>query len=273
MLALVQIRRTQHLFPIRPYLPLLITALEDTDSNVRDCARQSVVELFTGPGVSDAARADLKKEMTKKNVRKQIAETVLQRVLSGSTGGGDSVPQSESSSETGVDERSSKKEYVPPSMRLAGLSNGKPAGTTSNTPTPMGRTVSQSAMGSGSRPQSRAAIVTSGATTPTAEVVAASSSSDVPIVYVRIRISWMNDMLLIFSQVASSKDLETEFADMLKAFDGKETEHNWAPRERAIVRIRGMLKGEVHVRFGETFFANLKSILDASAKTVRSFVL
>lgn len=53
-------------FPLRPYLPLLVELLEDSDSNVREVARQSVVELFTGPTVTDAARADLKKEMAKK---------------------------------------------------------------------------------------------------------------------------------------------------------------------------------------------------------------
>ena len=66
ILTLVHIRRVHHLFPLRPYLPHLVDALEDTDSTVRECARQSVVELFTGPGVTDTARADLKKEMAKK---------------------------------------------------------------------------------------------------------------------------------------------------------------------------------------------------------------
>ena len=86
ILTLVHIRRTHHLFPLRPYLPHLIDALEDTDPAVRECARQSVVELFTGPGATDAARADLKKEMTKKGVRKTIVDGVLSKVLSGSAG-------------------------------------------------------------------------------------------------------------------------------------------------------------------------------------------
>jgi CLIP-associating protein 1/2 len=85
MTALVQIRRTHHLFPIRPYLSLLLDSLEDSDPSVRECAKTSVVELFTGPGVTDGARADLKKEMTKKNVRKQIAEAVIGQVAARSS--------------------------------------------------------------------------------------------------------------------------------------------------------------------------------------------
>ena len=50
---------------------------------------------------------------------------------------------------------------------------------------------------------------------------------------------------------------------------GKETEHNWAAREKAILRVRGMLKGEVHERYPETFVQGLKNgFIDASLKTV-----
>ncbi|EIN10669.1 hypothetical protein PUNSTDRAFT_142631 [Punctularia strigosozonata HHB-11173 SS5] len=250
MLVLVRIRRAHHMFPIRPYLPLLISALEDTDSTVRECARQSVVELFTGPGITDAARTDLKKEMTKKNVRKQIAESVLQRVLSGSTSERAVTPHSDrGGSDTGSDPHPAK-DYVPPSMRLVGVSNGRPTSASSNRPAPIGRTVSQPAV----RPQSRAAPGPPAVPTPAAsEPVQTSSGSEVPVVY-----------------IASSKDLETELTSMLSAFEGKETEHNWAPRERAIIRIRGMLKGDVHLRYAETFLAHLKSIIDASFKTLAS---
>lgn len=50
---------------------------------------------------------------------------------------------------------------------------------------------------------------------------------------------------------------------------GKETEHNWADRERSINRIRGMLKGEAHLKYPDTFFACLKEgMIDKSFKTV-----
>ena len=45
---------------------------------------------------------------------------------------------------------------------------------------------------------------------------------------------------------------------MQKSFDGKETEHNWADRDRAIQRVRGMLKGDVHIRYTDAFLACLK---------------
>lgn len=52
---------------------------------------------------------------------------------------------------------------------------------------------------------------------------------------------------------------------------GKETEHNWGPRERALVRIRGMLRGQVFATQSEAFAAGLKNgILEGITKTVRA---
>jgi CLIP-associating protein 1/2 len=70
-------------------------------------------------------------------------------------------------------------------------------------------------------------------------------------------------------QIASARDLETEFAKMLPHFEGKETEHNWTPREKAVVRIRGMLQGEAHKQYPEAFLAGMKGgIFDGVSRTV-----
>lgn len=52
---------------------------------------------------------------------------------------------------------------------------------------------------------------------------------------------------------------------------GKETEHNWAARDQAIQRVRGMLKGDVHIRYPEPFLAALKDgFISWSTKTVHN---
>ncbi|KII95772.1 hypothetical protein PLICRDRAFT_48721 [Plicaturopsis crispa FD-325 SS-3] len=235
ILTLVHIRRAHHLFPIRPYLPQLVDALEDTDAHVRECARQSVVELFTGPGVSDAARADLKKEMTKKGVRKTIVDGVLSKVLAGA-----SYPQSEGS-ENG--DAAGPKAYVPPSLALQGR---RPTGGTNAGG--IARTVSHGSVRDLSRPASRAAG------SPPMPPPPETSGPDVRPVY-----------------IASTRDLEHEFEGMIKAFEGKETEHNWLAREQSIQRVRGMLKGDVHVRYTDVLLACLKeSFIKDSLKALAS---
>ncbi|KAI0637821.1 clasp N terminal-domain-containing protein [Trametes polyzona] len=237
ILVLVHIRRTHHMFPLRPYLPYLVDALEDTDGAVRECARQSVVELFTGPGVTDAARTDLKKELAKKNVRKTIVDSVLTKVLSGGTGPSTPGSRSDAGSENGDGAAASKER--PGAAASSGASS-----------VPVSRTVSQGNVREMSRPASRAAAMT-----PSSEVApAAGGGTDVKPVY-----------------IASSRDLENEFASMLKPFEGKETEHNWMPREQAIQRVRGMLKGDVLDRYPDTFLHGLKNgFIEASLKTLAS---
>jgi hypothetical protein len=158
MLTLVQLRRNHHLFPVRPYLPLLIDALEDSDANVRECAKQSVVELFTGPGVTDGARADLKKEMTKKAVRKGIVEWVLAKVSTG--GAGVTVSSLPPTPTEGTDNEEggvqAKKEYVPPSLALMG--RRPTVGTGVPGPSHSTRSASSSTFVP-SRPESRGPVV------------------------------------------------------------------------------------------------------------------
>ncbi|KAG6833770.1 hypothetical protein H0H87_001202 [Tephrocybe sp. NHM501043] len=245
ILTLVHIRRAHHQFPIRPYLSLLVDCLEDTDAHVRDCARQSVVELFTGPGVNDGARADLKKEMTKKGVRKTIVDGVLSKFLGVSVNGG-----SREGSENGDAMNTKPKEYIPPSLVLQG--RRPTAGSGSQTGVPS-RTASHGSIKDASRPSSRAAM-SPPLPGPSVPTTPPNESSDIQPVY-----------------IASAKDLENEFASMLKPFEGKETEHNWSAREQAILRVRGMLKGDVHIRYPDTFITVLKEgFIQWSLKTLAS---
>ncbi|KAI9448289.1 clasp N terminal-domain-containing protein [Lactarius indigo] len=245
ILTLVDIRRAHHLFPIRPYLPVLVGTLEDSDSAVRETAKTSVVVLFTGPGVSDAARADLKRELAKKGVRKTIVDTVLAKVLGSdntSTAAGEGVeaangPQSQVTA---------KREYIPPSLALQAQKAAGGSDILASGPSTVSRMVSYGSVKEPSRPASRTAM----ASPPPSS---GDTTANVQAVY-----------------VASSKDLDAEFTEMLKSFDGKETEHNWAPRDRAVTRVRGMLKGDVHVRYSEAFVSHLKPFIDASLKTLAS---
>ncbi|KAK2466497.1 hypothetical protein APHAL10511_002139 [Amanita phalloides] len=245
ILTLVTIRRSHPTFPMRPYLSLLVDCLEDTDPHVRDCARQSIVQLFSGPGVTDAARADLKKEMTKKGVRKTIVDSVLMKLLNNTTPA--SAPVSLEGSENG--ESSAPKEYIPPSVMLQGR---RPRVGSQNASSRTGEHVRSNSQGSAnelsSRPASRSAMASPPAPSPTSE------NSEIRPVF-----------------VASSRDLENEFASMIKPFEGRETEHNWGARDQAITRVRGMLKGGVYQRFSDTFIALLKDgFIQWSLKTLTS---
>ena len=90
ILVISAIRRLNESFPLRPFVPLLVQTLQDSDGSVRECSRKNIISIFTGSSVSDIAKADLKKELEKQNVRKTITEDVLCSVLA-SKGGVDST--------------------------------------------------------------------------------------------------------------------------------------------------------------------------------------
>ncbi|KAG8747226.1 suppressor of tub2 mutation [Ceratobasidium sp. 414] len=255
--CLVMIREAYPGFPLRPYVSRSVELLEDGDGSVRDSARTAVITLFSAPGVTDAARADLKNEMSKRGVRKAIVEAVLSKLV----GTGIARAGSVAGSDSGVNTDS---EVLP----RAGTSTGRrPVGT------PVARTVSvTSAAGSTSaaeRPLSRQDDAPASSSPVTLSIPAtplptgmksaegggiSATSADIPTVF-----------------IASARDLEHEMEKMLPFFEGKETEHNWAGRERSIIAIRGLVKGGVHTRYPDVFLEGLKNgVLDGVAKALAS---
>jgi CLIP-associating protein 1/2 len=133
---------------------MLVGTLEDSDSTVRETAKTSVVILFTGPGASDAARADLKRELAKKGVRKTIVDAVLTKVL-GSDNAGTAAGEGSEAPGAPQSQVATKKEYIPPSLALQAQ---KTIGGSAPGPSTTSRTASYSSVKESSRPDSRAAV-------------------------------------------------------------------------------------------------------------------
>ncbi|CAE7123154.1 unnamed protein product [Rhizoctonia solani] len=255
--CLATIRETHPKFPLRPYVTLSVELLEDGDGSVRDAARTAVISLFSAPGITEAARTDLKNEMSKRGVRKTITDAVLNKIAAASGLPGKNIAGSDSGMGTDVEV-----------LSRPGTSMGRrPVGT------PIARTVSiTSATGSANgveRPLSRqeetskppsSSVTISIPPGPSVDVKSAdgtgasASSTDIPSVF-----------------IASGRDLENEMEKMLPFFQGRETEHNWADRERSVVTIRGIIKGGVYSRYPDVFIEGLKSgVLDGVLKALAS---
>lgn len=181
ILTLVDIRRAHHLFPIRPYLPILVGTLEDSDSTVRETAKTSVVVLFTGPGVSDAARADLKRELAKKGVRKTIVDSVLAKVL-GSDNAGTTAGEGIEAADVPPSQMTAKKEYIPPSLALQAQKAAGGSDILAPGSSAVSRMASYGSVKEPSRPASRTAM--SSPTPPSG----GDTTANVQAVYVRTRL-------------------------------------------------------------------------------------
>ncbi|WVW80419.1 hypothetical protein I302_102400 [Kwoniella bestiolae CBS 10118] len=193
---------------LKGWLGVLVDLLEDSDGNVREQAKETVVALLSPASTPPAARSELKKLLLARNVRKTISNDIIARVLGGGGGSG-----AES-----------------------------------------GRSTPANVLSSGIDTQREEVAVNGRSGTATPALSVGGAGDEVEIVY-----------------IASPHDLSNELAAMLPHFEGKETEQNWAPREKAVVRIRGMLRGGVWPKFSDAFIQGLKGgILEGVSRTIVS---
>lgn len=68
----------------------------------------------------------------------------------------------------------------------------------------------------------------------------------------------------------SAREVEDMFRDMLPHFEGKESEQNWMPRDKNIMKLRRVLKGNAPNEFHIAFMAGIKSTIDGMLKVANS---
>ena len=70
--------------------------------------------------------------------------------------------------------------------------------------------------------------------------------------------------------IESHRDLEETFREMHPYFEGKESEQNWLKREKSILKLRKITKGNALQDFATVYLAGIKGLLDGILKTVNS---
>jgi CLIP-associating protein 1/2 len=70
--------------------------------------------------------------------------------------------------------------------------------------------------------------------------------------------------------INSVRELEDMFREMQMHFEGRESEQNWIPREKSMLRLRRVLKGNVLDDYSVQFLAGVRTILDGILKCVTS---
>ncbi len=72
------------------------------------------------------------------------------------------------------------------------------------------------------------------------------------------------------TMVTTQRELDETFRDMHGYFEGRENEGNWMQREKSILRLRKLTKGNVLRDYPTVFLAGIKSALDGILKCVNS---
>lgn len=70
--------------------------------------------------------------------------------------------------------------------------------------------------------------------------------------------------------VHSQRALEEHFRDMQPHFEGKESEHNWLSRDKSVLRLRRLTKGNAPIDFHQAFVSGVRGMLDGVLKVANS---
>ena len=70
--------------------------------------------------------------------------------------------------------------------------------------------------------------------------------------------------------IENHRDLEETFREMHPHFEGKESEQNWLKREKSILKLRKITKGNALQDFTTVYLTGIKELLDGILKTINS---
>ncbi|KAI9672549.1 MAG: suppressor of tub2 mutation [Caeruleum heppii] len=72
------------------------------------------------------------------------------------------------------------------------------------------------------------------------------------------------------SYVNTQRELEEVFRDMQPCFEGRESEGNWIAREKSVIKLRRITKGNAIQDYYTPYLAGIKTLLDGILKAVNS---
>ncbi|KAK5175586.1 suppressor of tub2 mutation [Saxophila tyrrhenica] len=196
--------------PFKSYTQAMVARLEDADGNVRETAKQTIIELFTN--APDGAKADLRKQMKAFSVRHSIESQVLAHIGPGGSSNASSRPQT--AGQQAEADMTASTRSLPTLDHVAHFAE---------------------------------TINSEEAKPPPPETV---------------------PMDPIYVQ--SKSELDETFRNMLPYFEGKETEQNWTPRDKSVLKLRRMTKGNAPSEFHQVYMAGIKSMVDGILKVANS---
>ncbi|OAX81560.1 hypothetical protein ACJ72_04094 [Emergomyces africanus] len=242
----------------RTYVPSLVACLEDADSGVRETAKATVIDLFQN--APPRALSDLRKQLQSHNVRKSITNSILSNI------GVDQELSSSMQSQPRCDvlrpgssfssHRSQEPQRPNSVLSARSFSNGE---TTSKEAS----LASDSIYGDAPKPPRvdppprRDAVLSHSGSIESFPAVAGNPEI--------VEAETIDPLYL-----NSYRDLDEIFREMLPHFEGRESEQNWSLREKSVLKLRRITKGNAPTDFQQNYLAGIKSLLDGILKAVNS---
>ena len=103
-----------------------------------------------------------------------------------------------------------------------------------------------------------------------AHLLGSSTAGDPPLDAPPMSVSEQEAVHLDPLYIENHRDLEEMFREMHPYFEGKESEQNWLKREKSVLKLRKITKGNALQDFASIYLAGIKGLLDGILKTVNS---
>ncbi|KKZ65297.1 hypothetical protein EMCG_08813 [[Emmonsia] crescens] len=241
----------------RTYVPSLVACLEDADSGVRETAKATVIDLFHN--APPRALSDLKKQLQSHNVRKSITNSILSNIgvdqeLSSSV---QSLPRSDilRPGSSFSSHRSQEPQRPNSVLSVRSYSNGETASKEASM-------ASDSVHGDAPKPPRgdpprRDAVLSHSVSIESFPAVTGNPEI--------VEVETVDPLYL-----NSHRELDEIFREMLPYFEGRESEQNWILREKSILKLRRITKGNAPTDFQQNYLVGIKSLLDGILKTANS---
>ncbi|KAL1969366.1 hypothetical protein VTN77DRAFT_9559 [Rasamsonia byssochlamydoides] len=240
----------EHGLLFRAYVPSLVACLEDADSGVRETAKSTVIELFQN--APSRAKSDLKKQLAAHNVRKSIATAILSSLGLADQDMSSSLNSSRSETRRPPSSFSNHRPDPPrPNSVLSSRSQGH-GETGKDEPEPPKQRPG-TAKGEPARPGGLLHSDSVDSLAASADATAEGEGEKIEPLF-----------------VSSNRELDEIFRNMLPHFEGRETEQNWIPREKSILTLRRLTRGNAPQAYSQHYLAGIKSLLDGILKVVNS---
>lgn len=229
-------------FAFRPFTPVVVHLLLTKSQSVQEAARNLLVTFFTTAPAR--AKQDLYRELNKQEIDENIAARILKEIgLDVAYSAKSRVPSSDSHSHAPFSQNRS-------ALPLGGAA--RPGFRSLSKPIPSSAPV---------RP------VTSSGTDSTAS---SDSVSDIFSVSFVVDAPTYSVEKMDGENVQRIDDFRLQIENMLPAFEGKETEHNWGVREKHVQQLRAILRGNLATEHQDTLGWALKILSEGIGKGMMS---
>ncbi|KAK7208031.1 clasp N terminal-domain-containing protein [Myxozyma melibiosi] len=262
LIFLCTLQETEPKFIVRGLLFDIVSALKDSDPKVQETCRESILTLYRNGSLQ--ALFDLKTELVNQHIPTEVSNDILSKLgvdiptpdSSYSQSSGSLLSSSTNSSQRLSRPKSAQDETA--NLTNTTTATGPTVGATKRTPLAV---IPDKADENRSIPNY---------VSPTAPLHQSSPAIPEPAMLFIKQIpgTAMEDLKPVYA--TSARDLELLMEAMVKHFDGKETEANWAERQKSVVTLRGLLRGNAFTDYAVEFITSLRPLVDGIIKAVSS---